>query len=101
MIAAAHAPAQLVELRQTESVWLVDDHEVCGRNVHADFDNRCGDENLDFACGKLLDDFVSLRVVHLAVDACNFELCNICISVAEGGDKCTHLVHDVIDTAGA
>ena len=90
-----------MELRQTESVWLVDDHEVCVRNVHADFDDGGCNENLDFAGGKLLDDFVAFAVVHLPVDAGDFELCDVCVGVSVCGDKGTHFVHDVIDTAGA
>ena len=100
-MATAHAPAQLVELRQTETVWLVDDHEVCCRDVHADLDDGCCDENLDFSGGKALDDFVSFGVVHLAVDAGDFEFCDVRVGVSHGGNESLHLVYDVIDAAGA
>ena len=44
--ATADAPAQLMQLCETEALGVLDHHDRGGRHVHADFDDRGGDEEL-------------------------------------------------------
>src|SRR3954452_3116979 len=52
--AAADAAAKLVELGETETLGLLDEHQGGVAYVHADFDDRGGHEDLDRALLKLL-----------------------------------------------
>ena len=53
MLAAADAPAQLVELRQSEALGVLDDHDRGVGDVDADLDDGGGDEHVDLAGAKL------------------------------------------------
>ena len=47
--AAADAAAQLMQLREPETVGVDDDHHRCVRHVDADFDHRGRDQHVDLA----------------------------------------------------
>ena len=47
--AAPHSPAQLMQLRQPHALGVVDHHQAGVRHIHADFDDRGGDQQLQFA----------------------------------------------------
>ena len=46
--AAPDASAQLVQLRQAETLGMLDDHDGGFRHIDADFDHRGGDEDVEF-----------------------------------------------------
>ena len=50
--AAADASAKLVELREAEALGVLDDHDGGVGDVDADFDDRGGDEDVDFAAAE-------------------------------------------------
>src|SRR5450759_3038271 len=54
--AAAHAAAQLVQLRQAESLRLFHHHHAGVGHIHAHFDHRGRDQNLDLAFLEALHD---------------------------------------------
>ena len=74
MLSAAHAPAQLVELREAEAVRVLDDHQRRVRHVHADLDDRCGHQHVRLAAGEGAHYLVLLLGLHLAVDAGDFQV---------------------------
>ena len=49
---AADAPAQLVQLRQSETLSIFHDHKRRVGNVHSNFDDRRGNQNIILARGK-------------------------------------------------
>ncbi len=49
MLTAADAAAQLVQLRESEALGILDDHERGVRHVDADFDHRGRHQELDFS----------------------------------------------------
>ena len=49
MLAAAHSPAELVQLRQPESLGVLDDHHRGVRHIDADLDDRRRDEHVHVA----------------------------------------------------
>ena len=51
---ATHATAQLVQLRQTEAVGVLNDHHRGVGYVHAHLDNRCGHHDLRIPINKTL-----------------------------------------------
>src|SRR5262245_41786372 len=65
--AAPDAPAQLMELRETEALGVLDDHDAGIRYVDADLDHRGGDEDRQRASGKLRHDAVLVLTLKLAV----------------------------------
>ena len=67
MVRAADASAQLVELRETELVGVVDDHRVDVGDVDAVFDDRRRDEHVELALDERLHDRLELALAHLPV----------------------------------
>ena len=63
----ADAPANLMELGQTEPVRILDDEGVDVGDVDAGFDDRGADQDLYLAVGHPLHDVAQLVLVHLAV----------------------------------
>ena len=53
-VAAPDAPAQLVQLRQAETLGVLDHHQRGVGHVHADLDDRGGDQQLDAALRECL-----------------------------------------------
>ncbi len=72
-LAATDSAAELVELREAEAVGVFDDHGGGVGDVHADFDDRGGDENLDFVAAKLFHDGVLFVVLQAAVQQTDFQ----------------------------
>ena len=60
-----------MELGKAETVGMLDDHHGCVGNVHANFDYRGGDEDLDFVAAELLHYGVFLVVLQAAVKQTN------------------------------
>ena len=58
-----------MQLRQSEAFGVLYDHKCGVRNVHADLNDRCRDENIEPACGELTHDGVFFGGLHLAVHA--------------------------------
>ncbi len=46
--AASDAATQLVELRESETFGVFDNHDGCVWDIYTDFDHGCGDKNLRF-----------------------------------------------------
>ena len=66
--AAAHAPAQLVQLRQAEALGVLHHHDGGVGNVDADFDDRGGDQHIDFAALEAAHDDFFFVGVEAAVE---------------------------------
>ena len=64
---AAAAPAQLVQLSESEAVGVLDDHDRGVGNIDAHLDDRCGHEHLDLAFAELLHDLALGLSAHAAV----------------------------------
>ena len=47
-------PRKLMQLRQPKALGMLDDHHGGVRNIHADFDDRGGHQNLHFVLAELL-----------------------------------------------
>ena len=73
MRAAAHAPAQLVQLRQTKALGVLDDHQGGVGHVNSHLDYRGADQNLDFSLFEALHDGAFFIGSHAAVQQSNFE----------------------------
>ena len=67
LLTAAHAPAQLVQLGESEAVGVLDDHDRGVGNIHAHLDDRRGHEHLDLAFAELLHDLALGLGAHAAV----------------------------------
>jgi len=67
LAAAAHAPAQLGELRKPETLGRLDDHHRGVGHVHADLDDRRGDHDVGFARLELAHRLLLVGGLHLAV----------------------------------
>ena len=65
--AAAHAALQLVHLRQTQTVRVLDDQRVGVRVVDAAFDDGGGHHHVQLARGEFLHHAFQLLLAHLAV----------------------------------
>ena len=63
----AHTPAELVELRQTQPVGVLDDERVHVRQVDARLDDRGTHEHLHLALRHALHNRAELLLVHFAV----------------------------------
>ena len=71
-VAAADAPAQLVQLRQAEALGLFDHHDRRFRHVDADFDHRCCNHQERLATERKRSIAASRAVrAHLAVNDLN------------------------------
>ncbi len=67
VLAAADAPADLVQLRQAEHVGALDDERVDLRDVEPALDDRGRDEHVEIAAQELDHRLLELLVVHLAM----------------------------------
>ena len=65
--ASAHPSAELVELRETELVGMVDEHRVGGRDVDARLNNGRGDEHIDAVGDEVHHHLLELVILHLCV----------------------------------
>ena len=90
-----------MELREAEAVWLVDDHEVRGGHVHADFDDGCRHEDVNFAFREPRDDFVAFGLVHLAVDSRYLERGSSRYGASRTCDVVPQFLDNLVDTPGA
>src|ERR1051325_4640642 len=66
-LAAAHAPAQLVQLREAEAVGVDDDHDRGVGNIDAHLDDRRGHEDVDLVALESLHRLFLFRRGHAAV----------------------------------
>ena len=66
-LAAADAAAQLVQLRQSEAVGVLNDHDRGVGHVHAHLDNRRGHEHLRLVVAEALHDGLLLGSGHAPV----------------------------------
>ena len=64
---AAHASAQLVQLRKSHAVGVVDDQGVRVWHVHARLNDRRADEHVNFMLHQTPPDFGELLLAHFAV----------------------------------
>ena len=72
-LAAADAPAQLMQLRKPQSLGVFDDHERGVRHVHAHFDDGGGDQQVDVAAFERGHDFFLFQRLHASVDQRHLE----------------------------
>ncbi len=68
VLTASDASAELVQLRQAESLGVLNDHGVGIWHVDADLDHRCGDERGELAGAKLSDHVFLLIRRHATVE---------------------------------
>ena len=66
--AAAHAPTQLVQLRQAEALGMFHDHYSSVGNVDTDFDDRGRDKHVDLAALKTAHDDFFLVGIEAAME---------------------------------
>ena len=67
MLAAADAPAQLVQLADAEALGALDEHDRRVGDVDADLDDRRRDEHVGLAGGERRHRLLLLARAHLAV----------------------------------
>ena len=63
-VATAHASAQLMQLRETKPLGVLDHHDRRVGHVDADFDHRSRHQNLQLALGERCHHSVFLRTFH-------------------------------------
>src|SRR4030042_1104983 len=73
MLPAADATAELVELRQSESLRTLDDHNRRVGNIHADFDYGSGNQNIILFILEIFHYFFFVFRFHPAVKKTNLE----------------------------
>ena len=66
-IGSPHAPSDLVELREPETVGPVHDERVRVRDIEAVFDDRGADQDIDLPVDKAPHDSIQLPRRHLSV----------------------------------
>ena len=66
--AAAHAAAQLVQLREAEALGVLDHHDGGVGDVDTDLDNRGGDQHIDFAALEAAHDDLFFVGVEAAME---------------------------------
>ena len=74
MLAAADAPAQLVQLGDAVAVGVLDEHDRGVGDVDADLDDGRGDEHVRLAAGEALHRRLLLGRAHLAVQQHDLEV---------------------------
>ena len=65
--APPHPTPKLVELGETETVRVFDDHDRGVGNIHPDFDDRGRDQSVDFAPSKAIHDRFTLITLQATV----------------------------------
>ena len=68
----ADAPAQLMQLRQTQPVGILNDEGVDVRNVEAGLDDGRADQHLNLAVGHALHDVAERLLTHFSVRNADF-----------------------------
>src|SRR5437016_10395047 len=63
-----------MQLRETETLCVLDDHHGCVRHVNTDFDDSGGDENLYLARHEPAHHFLFFAGLHLAMQEANGEM---------------------------
>ena len=67
-------PPQLVQLRESHAVGLMDDDRVDIGDVQPGLYDRCGHQHIDRTRDEIIHDPLQLRFLHLAVRTCNLRL---------------------------
>ena len=73
MRAASDASTQLMQLRQSERLRVLDEHHRRVRHVHADFDQRCGEQHIHAILTELRHHRFFLRRLHATVQQPHIE----------------------------
>ena len=68
MLAAADPATKLMQLRQTESLRVFDQHHTGIRNIHADLEHSRADQRVRFTAPKPFHDLLLLRRRNSAVE---------------------------------
>ena len=66
-ISTSDASSQLMQLRHAESIGILNDDERRIGYINTNFNNRGGNENIDFAFGERSHDTVFFLILHLAM----------------------------------
>ena len=94
---AAHAALELVELRQAQTLRILDDERVGGRVVDAALHNGRGDEHVDLFGRELDHHVLDLARAHLAVRHAHARLGRGLVharhGIVDGLDAVGHVVH--------
>src|SRR5580704_10449178 len=72
--AAADAPAKLVKLSEAKAIGMLDHHYGRVRDIHADFDNRGGDQNLQLVAAEALHDGIFFFVLEAPMQQADAKL---------------------------
>src|SRR4029077_8149020 len=72
--AAADAPAELVNLRESETIGMLDNHHSGVWNIHANFDHGCSYENLQLTAAETFHHCILLVVFQPAVEQAHAHL---------------------------
>ncbi len=72
--AAPDAPAQLMQLRQTEAIRAFDQHDGRVGNIHADFDDGCRNEDVVLLVAEFEHGLVFFTRTHLAMQQSQFQI---------------------------
>ena len=67
MLGAPDAAAQLIQIRQAETIGAINDNGVGVWNIQAAFDNRGADQNVDFSADKAMHRRFQFIRIHLAM----------------------------------
>ena len=97
VVAASHAPTQLVQLRQAEFIRTVHDDGVRIRHVNPRLDNRGAQQDIRATVVKIAHDALQIALVHLSVgnrDArFGDEFGEHLAAVLDGGDFVVQEIH--------
>src|SRR5205823_4728936 len=66
-IAASDTAAQLVELRESESLCVIDEDRIARRDVDAVLDDRRSEQQIEFATDERRHHALELALVHLSM----------------------------------
>ena len=67
-VAPADAPAQLVQLRQSEPLGMFNDHQGCLWDVNTHFDHCCGNQDINALFQKTGHDLIFIPGFETAVN---------------------------------
>jgi hypothetical protein len=97
VVRAAHAAAQLMQLREAEPIRTIDDDGVCGGDVDAALDDRRADEHVEVAMVEREHDLLERALRHLSMRDADLrfrqELLEIARDALDVLDAVVHEVH--------
>ena len=91
--AAPHAPAQLMQLSQTEALGVLDHHDAGVGHIHAHLDDRRGHQHVDLSGMEGVERFLLVGALHAAVHQRHAQIAQVFraqLLIDDLGGLCVH-----------